>query len=296
MSDEIINEDNVNKEKNLANFVEVLKASNVIFFDCDGTLFPSEEIWNESALQVLKDLGVDPNKEQQEDGEWKPADHWKVFRGTEAAKAGGKNLFVAFSNSILKTYEDKLKGVTPEQFEEKMRKYSLAALKTVHYKDNAEKLLQAFKDNGVKLVLVTMAEGEMIDALLNNEESVKAGINKAFDVVIHGDMLPEGTKGKPDPACYLMAVEKVKDLACEQLAEDPSNKQAKKILTPGGLTTAAFEDTKGGVEAALSAYLLICAVPSKDGEPVKENAAQEAGISVNNYGRLLKEYENCEEE
>jgi len=269
---------------NLDEFINILKKSDLVFFDCDGTTYQSEHVWNEACIKALKELGVTAKLEttaqstfgknsQTISGESaQPVNEWAIFRSTPESHAGGKKLFMAFAKFIIGEYA--LKNITPIEFEQLMSKHSIQILNTVRHKDNAEKLLHTLKNKGKILAIVTMADDTRLNALLNNIHSTNAGINGIFDVIIHGDMLPESAKGKPDPICYLMAIDEAGRLR---------NKGAQQEVLG-----VAFEDTAGGVEAATRAHLITCAVPSGDGMLLNEKAAKLAYTSINNYHEIIE--------
>jgi HAD superfamily hydrolase (TIGR01509 family) len=98
--------------------------------------------------------------------------------------------------------------------------------------DGALDLLDALRERGVPLGLVSSSYRRLMDAALDT-----LGADR-FDVTVAGD---EVTHGKPDPEPYLTA--------CHRLAVEPSR-------------TVVLEDTATGVRSAEAAGCLVVGVPS----------------------------------
>ena len=98
-------------------------------------------------------------------------------------------------------------------------------------------LIELFKDNGLRLAIVSAGQREYIYAVTD-----KLGLEEAFDVIVAGDMVE---LAKPNPMPFL---------ACaETFAVHPS-------------VCLVLDDTRAGVEAALNAEMKVICVPGPSTE------------------------------
>lgn len=104
--------------------------------------------------------------------------------------------------------------------------------------DGALELLAELRTGGLPCGLCSAASRRDIDLILG-----ALGLNGRFDVVVSAD---DVTVGKPDPACYRLAVKALADRFPDA------------AVAPA--TAVAIEDTPGGVQAARGAGLAVLAV------------------------------------
>jgi HAD superfamily hydrolase (TIGR01509 family) len=181
-----------------------------VLFDMDGLLVDSEPVWYQVETAVVERLG----------GVWTPADQAACIGGTMAA-------------SCRYIIERTGASVSAEQLSEEMVDEMVARFRRdLPLHDGALRLLDALRERGVLLGLVSSSYRRLMDAAL---DQLGPG---GFDVTVAGD---EVTHGKPDPEPYLTA--------CERLGVDPSR-------------TVVLEDADTGVRSAEAAGCIVVAVPS----------------------------------
>jgi HAD superfamily hydrolase (TIGR01509 family) len=181
-----------------------------VLFDMDGLLIDSEPVWYDVESAVVARLG----------GVWTPADQAACIGGTMAASCRYMIERTGASESAEQLSEEMV-----DEMVARFRRY-------LPVKDGALPLLDALRERGVPLGLVSSSYRRLMAAALDT-----LGVDP-FDVTVAGD---EVTHGKPDPEPYLTA--------CELLGVDPSD-------------TVVLEDADTGVRSAEAAGCIVVAVPS----------------------------------
>ncbi|QHT71012.1 HAD family phosphatase [Rhodocytophaga rosea] len=122
-----------------------------------------------------------------------------------------------------------------EEFETSMEYIAMAGVKS---------LLQSLKANQIPTALVTSSLRPKVDKVINH-----LALEGLFEVIVTSDLVKIG---KPDPACYVMAAEK--------LGKNPAS-------------CVVFEDAVSGVKAAIGAGMLTVGV----GTGMQEKLLKETG-------------------
>ena len=181
-----------------------------VFFDMDGLLVDSERVWLEIETGVMARLGA----------AWTP-EHQANLVGGSMERTVGYMLSVSGA------------GVPPETIREWMIDGMVARLQDgVPVMPGASELLDALRDEGVPVGLVTSSVRPIADAVL------KSVGRERFDLVVTAD---DVTRTKPDPEPYLTAA--------RRLGADPAR-------------CVVLEDSPSGVAAATAAGCAVVAVPS----------------------------------
>jgi HAD superfamily hydrolase (TIGR01509 family) len=181
-----------------------------VFFDMDGLLVDSEKVWLEIEIEVMARLG----------GEW-TLDHQAHLVGGSMERTVAYMLAVSGSS------------VAPEDLREWMIDGMVTRLADgVALMPGASELLDAVREEGIPVALVTSSLREIADAVL------KAVGRDRFDAIVTAD---DVTRTKPDPEPYLTAA--------ELLGIDP-------------VRCVVLEDSPNGVAAATAAGCAVVAVPS----------------------------------
>ncbi|WP_433518468.1 HAD family hydrolase [Nonomuraea sp. CA-143628] len=181
-----------------------------VFFDMDGLLVDSEKVWLEIETEVMARLG----------GEW-TLDHQAHLVGGSMERTVAYMLAVSGSS------------VSPEDLREWMIDGMVARLADgVALMPGASELLDAVREEGIPVALVTSSLREIADAVLK-------GVGRdRFDAIVTAD---DVTRTKPDPEPYLTAA--------ELLGVDP-------------VRCVVLEDSPNGVAAATAAGCAVVGVPS----------------------------------
>ncbi|MEO3804701.1 HAD family phosphatase [Nonomuraea sp. B1E8] len=181
-----------------------------VFFDMDGLLVDTEKIWLEIESEVMGRLG----------GTWTP-DHQAHLLGGSMERAVGYMLSVSGSGESAVTVEQWMVSGMVERLSGGVR-----------VMPGASELLDALRDEGVPVGLVTSSLGEIADAVLK-------GVGRdRFDIVVTADDV-ERTKPHPEP--YLTAA---------------------RTLGMRPVRCVVLEDSPNGVAAATAAGCAVVAVPS----------------------------------
>jgi HAD superfamily hydrolase (TIGR01509 family) len=181
-----------------------------VLFDMDGLLVDSEPVWYDVETAVVARLG----------GVWTPADQAACIGGTMAA-------------SCRYIIERTQTSASVEALSEEMVGQMVARFRrSLPLHDGALTLLDALRERGVPLGLVSSSYRRLMDAALDT-----LGADR-FDVTVAGD---EVVNGKPDPEPYLTA--------CRRLGVEPSR-------------SVVLEDAATGVRSAEAAGCIVVAVPS----------------------------------
>jgi HAD superfamily hydrolase (TIGR01509 family) len=181
-----------------------------VFFDMDGLLVDTERVWLEIETGVMARLG----------GEWTP-EHQSHLVGGSMERTVGYMLAVSGSD------------VTPETLREWMIDGMVERLADgVRLMPGASELLDALREDGVPVGLVTSSLKEIADAVLK-------GVGRdRFDVIVTAD---DVARTKPDPEPYLTAA---------------------RLLGVEPVRCVVLEDSPNGVAAATAAGCAVVAVPS----------------------------------
>jgi HAD superfamily hydrolase (TIGR01509 family) len=179
-----------------------------VLFDMDGLLVDSEPVWYDVESAVVARLG----------GVWTRADQAACLGGTMAASS--RYIIERTGTSVS----------ADELSEEMVDEMVLRFGRDLPLHDGALPLLDALRERGVHVGLVSSSYRRLVDAALQQLGH--------FDVTVAGD---EVTNGKPDPEPYLTA--------CERLGVDASR-------------TVVLEDADTGVRSAEAAGCIVVAVPS----------------------------------
>lgn len=181
-----------------------------VFFDMDGLLVDSEKVWLEIETAVMARLGA----------EWTPEHQVHLVGGSMERTV---DYMLAVSGS----------SVTPEDLREWMIDGMVARLVDgVPMMPGASELLDALREEGIPVALVTSSLREIADAVL------KAVGRDRFDAIVTAD---DVTRTKPDPEPYLTAAA---------------------LLGVEPVRCVVLEDSPNGVAAATAAGCAVVAVPS----------------------------------
>ncbi|MEV4799825.1 HAD family phosphatase [Nonomuraea sp. NPDC049421] len=181
-----------------------------VFFDMDGLLVDSERVWLEIETGVMARLGA----------AWTP-EHQAHLVGGSMERTVDYMLAVSGAE------------VAPQAVREWMIDGMVARLQDgVPVMPGASELLDALRDEGVPVALVTSSLRPIADAVL------KSVGRERFDLVVTAD---DVTRTKPDPEPYLTAA--------RRLGAEP-------------VRCVVLEDSPNGVAAATAAGCAVVAVPS----------------------------------
>jgi HAD superfamily hydrolase (TIGR01509 family) len=181
-----------------------------VLFDMDGLLVDSEPVWFEIETAVVARLG----------GSWTAADQAACIGGTMAASAR----YIIERTGTSSTVDE----ISDEMTDEMVTRFR----HDLPMREGAAGLLDALRDRGVLLGLVSSSYRRLIDAALDGLGGDRFAVTVAGDEVAHG---------KPHPEPYLTA--------CRKLDVDPAR-------------TVVLEDAANGVTSAEAAGCLVVAVPS----------------------------------
>lgn len=181
-----------------------------VFFDMDGLLVDTETVWLEVETEVMEQLGA----------EWTP--------GHQAHLVGGS--MERTVDYMLAVSESTVPAWTVQEW---MATGMVARLAGgVRVMPGASELLDALRDEGVPVALVTASLKEIADAVLK-----EVGRDR-FDAVVTAD---DVLRTKPDPEPYLTAA---------------------RLLGVEPVRCVVLEDSPNGVAAATAAGCAVVAVPS----------------------------------
>jgi len=174
-----------------------------IFFDMDGTLFGTEEIWFHSEVKLMTRFGVD----------WTRADH--------AICVGGPM-------SRVTTYMlDRLKNVitADDLFELEMEYIEREfAQNPIPWQPGAENLVKQAIEAEIPIALVTASSRHLVN-LVNAQIDLSI-----FDSIITGD---DVLNPKPAPDAYVQAIEELKVDKLNAIAIEDSNSGVRSALGAG---------------------------------------------------------------
>ncbi|GGP09093.1 HAD family phosphatase [Nonomuraea glycinis] len=181
-----------------------------VFFDMDGLLVDTEKVWLEVETEVMAELG----------GQW-TLEHQTHLVGGSMERTVDYMLTVSGSS------------VAPERVRDSMITGMVSRLAGgVQVMPGAGELLDALRDEGVPVALVTSSLPDIADAVLKS-----VGRDRFDAIVTAGDVL----RPKPDPEPYLTAA---------------------RLLGVRPVRSVVLEDSPTGVAAATAAGCAVVAVPS----------------------------------
>ncbi|MBF8193019.1 HAD family phosphatase [Nonomuraea sp. K274] len=181
-----------------------------VFFDMDGLLVDSEKVWLEIETEVMARLGAD----------WTP-EHQAHLVGGSMERTLAYMLAVSGSGVPAATVREWMIGGMVARLSQGVRVMPGAA-----------ELLDALRDEGVPVGLVTSSLKEIADAVL------KTVGRDRFDIVVTAD---DVVRTKPDPEPYLVAAG---------------------LFGAPPVRCVVLEDSPNGVAAATAAGCAVVAVPS----------------------------------
>lgn len=159
--------------------LEKLTGTEAFLIDLDGVIIDSSEFHKLSWFEVMKKRGA-------------------KFTEDDFKETFGMTNELIIKKFIPNATEDEIKKISEEK-EEIYRNLARGKIKPI---EGANELLEFLWSKGFKMALVSSTPKENIDFI-----SDELGIGKFFDVVISGSDI---SKGKPDPECYIKAIEKLK--------------------------------------------------------------------------------------
>jgi len=172
-----------------------------VLWDLDGTLVDSEHYWIRTELEIAREHGADWDEEQGLAAVGQPIPttaRMMIERGVRATVEELNRLLLARMRDLVRT-------------------------EGVPFRPGVFELLEELAGAGVRQGLVTMSFGPYVDAVV-------AGAPEVFEVVQTGDSVP---RGKPDPAIYLAAVDRLGVEASHCLAIEDSPSGVGAILAAG---------------------------------------------------------------
>lgn len=186
-----------------------------VIFDLDGLLVDSEACQLDAWNQYLKPFDIE-------------------LDSSEAAKIVDQRDF-DFADLLRRRYDLQVDPLT--MMEERNEILLRLAEDHIEARPGALELIQMFKDNELRLAVVSAGAREYIYAVTD-----KLGLEEAFDVIVAGDMID---LSKPNPMPFL---------ACaETFAMHPSS-------------CLVLDDSRLGVEASINAGMKVICVPGPSTE------------------------------
>ncbi|XP_013165929.1 PREDICTED: pseudouridine-5'-phosphatase-like [Papilio xuthus] len=204
----------------------VFKNVTHVLFDLDGLLIDSERLYTEAFSNVCA--------KYKKEFTWELKRSILGFQGHECAE------------KIIKTLDLPLTG---ESFMEECKKEYEKVFVNVELMPGAQKLVEHLHSKGVPIALATSSGQDSVDMKMQNHKDFLGN----FHHLTMGTTDPEVTKGKPDPAIFLVCASKF-----------PDKPEPEKCLV--------FEDAVNGMKAALAANMQVVVVPDPriDTEELKD--------------------------
>ena len=187
-----------------------------VLFDLDGTLLESEQLWMQSAVEVMNALG----------SVWSYEDQAKFIGGPLALAAEHMSQRVD-----KKTSAGDIAGKLLMAQEEQIRRCVLP------WKPGALPLLREAADTNLPRALVTASWRRLVDVLV---ERINVDVGaRAFSLEVAGD---EVSNGKPDPEPYLKAAKAllVPPVQCLVVEDSPKGVQS---AVSAGCHVVAVQDS-----------------------------------------------------
>ncbi|XP_023951393.2 pseudouridine-5'-phosphatase [Bicyclus anynana] len=186
-----------------------------VLFDLDGLLIDSERLYTEAFERVCAKYGKCFT--------WEIKSSILGFQGHECA------------SKIINALDLPL---TKEEFMGECQKVYEIVFQHVHLMPGAERLVEHLYNNGVPIAMATSSSQESVNMKMQNHQAFL----KYFHHVTMGSSDPEVTKGKPDPAIFLVCASRFPD-------------------KPKPEDCLVLEDAVNGVKAACAANMQVVAVP-----------------------------------
>ncbi|CAG9793264.1 unnamed protein product [Diatraea saccharalis] len=186
-----------------------------VLFDLDGLIIDSEIIYTEAFTTVCAKYGKVFT--------WELKSSLLGFQGPECAE------------KIIKTLE---LPITKEEFIAECWKLYTALFPNVKVMPGAKRLVKHLKDNGVPIALATSSSQESVEMKMQHHKELLG----MFHHLTMGTSDPEVTKGKPDPAIFLVCASRFPD-------------------KPKSENCLVFEDAVNGIKAARAANMQVVVVP-----------------------------------
>ncbi len=190
-----------------------------IVFDFDGVVIDSEPIHLMGFQQVLAPLGVDITEAQ----------YYETYLGYDDRDC----IRIASGDHGVQITDEQLIQLIAE----KTQLVQAALTKSVTALDGALELIRAAYDTGMPLAICSGALRDEIELPCRT-----LGILEKFSVVVSAQ---DVAVSKPDPACYLLALQQLRSATGKQLPADKC---------------IAIEDSPAGIESARSAGMKTLAV------------------------------------
>lgn len=190
------------------------KVSHVLF-DLDGLLIDSERLYTEAFSKVCA--------KYDKTFTWEIKSTLLGFQGHECAEKIIKALNIP---------------ITVEEFMSDCQKTNQEVFTNVQLMPGARKLVEHLNKNGVQIALATSSSQESVTLKMKDHTDFL----KNFHHLTMGSSDPDVTKGKPDPAIFLVCASRFPD------KPKPEN-------------CLVFEDAVNGVKAAVAANMQVVAVP-----------------------------------
>ncbi|XP_068619731.1 pseudouridine-5'-phosphatase-like [Battus philenor] len=192
-----------------------------VLFDLDGLLIDSEKLYTEAFTKVCAKFDKEFT--------WELKKTILGFQGPECAE------------KIIKTLG---LPINAEAFMAECRKEYDVLFQKVQLMPGAKKLVEHLHSKGVPIALATSSGQDSVDLKMQNNKDFL----KNFHHLTMGTTDPDVTKGKPDPAIFLVCASKFPD-------------------KPKPEDCLVFEDAVNGIKAACAAKMQVVVVPDPRIEP-----------------------------
>ena len=215
---------------------EALKRDTAAIFDMDGTLVDSMSMWSDIDREYLAKYGIPMPPDLQKAIDpltWEECELY--FRDVLGIKKEPEEIGREWLDMALEKYEHE-----------------------VPLKAGVREVLAYLKQNGLSIGVASSSSRAMIEGALGAHD-----ILRYFDAIVSCD---EAGAGKPDPACYLAAAEK--------LGKKPAD-------------CVVFEDLPNGIRAGRSAGMTVIAVDDAYSRPMEEEKKQLADGYIRDFRELL---------
>ncbi|XP_075984615.1 pseudouridine-5'-phosphatase-like [Anticarsia gemmatalis] len=194
--------------------MEFQKVTHVLF-DLDGLLLDSEVLYTEAFTTVCAKYGKEFT--------WELKASLLGFQGHECAE------------KIIRALDLPL---TKEQFMQECGQLYEVLFPNVQLMPGARRLVEHLHKKGVPIAMATSSAKESVDKKMQNHKDILG----LFHHLTMGSTDPEVTKGKPDPAIFLVCASRFPD-------------------KPKPEDCLVFEDAVNGIKAANAANMQVVAVP-----------------------------------
>ncbi|MGN0255569.1 MAG: HAD family hydrolase [Chordicoccus sp.] len=205
-------------------------------FDMDGTLVDSMSMWSDIDREYLEKYGIPMPPDLQKAIDpltWEECELY--FRDVLGIKKEPAEIGREWLDMALQKYEHE-----------------------VALKPGVKEILAYLKGNGTAIGVASSSSRAMIEGALGAHD-----ILRYFDAIVSCD---EAGAGKPDPACYLAAAEK--------LGKKPAS-------------CVVFEDLPNGIRAGLRAGMTVIAVDDAYSRPMEEEKKRLADGYIRDFRELI---------